>query len=147
VPEGRPVTLRTLIAVAGCRWRVEEDFQVGKTVFGLDHSRVRTYPALLRHLTLAIAARAVVAVTAARTRTTSSLPPAPTSPNTPPPADPGLIPLTVAEAKRLINLLTRTWHSIEHHLRWHLWRRRHQARACRFHHRTRLNRRCVTART
>jgi hypothetical protein len=91
-------------------------------------------------------ALAVVALTATRTRTTSSLPPAPTSPNTPPPADPGLIPLTVAEAKRLINLLTRTWHSIEHHLRWHLWRRRHQARARWFHHRTRLNRRCVTAR-
>lgn len=39
VPEGRPVTLRTLIVVAGRRWPVEEDFQVGKTVFGLDHSR------------------------------------------------------------------------------------------------------------
>ncbi len=31
VPEGRPVTLHTLIAVAGRRWPVEEDFQVGKT--------------------------------------------------------------------------------------------------------------------
>jgi hypothetical protein len=66
----------------------------------------RTYPALLWHLTLAMAALAAVAVTAARARTISSLSPAPTSPNTPPPADPGLIPLTVAEAKRLINLLT-----------------------------------------
>ncbi|MFD0852492.1 transposase, partial [Actinomadura adrarensis] len=70
-PEGRPVTLRTLIAVAGRRWPVEEDFQVAKDAFGLDHSQVRTYPALLRHLVLAIAALAVVAVTTAHARTTA----------------------------------------------------------------------------
>jgi hypothetical protein len=39
-----------------------------------------------------------------------------------PTPDPGPIPLTVAEVKRLVNLLTRSWHSLEHHLRWHLWR-------------------------
>jgi SRSO17 transposase len=139
-PEHRPVTLRTLIKVAGRRWPVEEDFQVGKDAFGLDHSQVRTYPALLRHLVLAMAALAVVAVTAAHARTTSSPTPAPASPHTAPPADPGLIPLTVAEVKRLINLFTRRWHSIEHHLRWHIWRRRHQARARWFHHRARLKR-------
>jgi hypothetical protein len=38
-------------------------------------------------------------------------------------------------AERLVNLLTRTWHSIEYHLRWHTWRRRHQARARWFHYR------------
>jgi SRSO17 transposase len=140
-PEGRPITLRTLIAVAGRRWPVEEDFQVGKDAFGLDHSQVRTYPALLRHLVLTMAALAVVAVTATHARTTSRLPPTPTSPDAAPPADLGLIPLTVAEAKRLINLATRTRHSIAHHLRWHIWRRRHQARARWFHHRARLKRR------
>ena len=139
-PEGRPVTLRTLIKVAGRRWPVEEDFQVGKDAFGLDHSQVRTYPALLRHLVLAMAALAVVAVTAAHARTNDGLAPPPTSPDQAPPADPGLIPLTVAEVKRLVNLLTRTWHSIEHHLHWHTWRRRHQARARWFHHRARLKR-------
>ena len=48
-------------------------------------------------------------------------------------------PQTVAETKRLVNLLTRNWHSLEHHLHlhWHTWRRRHQARARWFHHRTR----------
>ena len=142
VPEERPATLRTLIRVAGRRWPVEEDFQTGKDAFGLDHSQVRTYPALLRHLVLAMAALAVCAVTAACSRTsTSHTPPPPTSPKDAPPADPGLIPLTVTEVKRLINLLTRSWHSLEHHLHWHLWRRRHQARARWFHQRTRLARR------
>jgi SRSO17 transposase len=141
VPEGRPATLRTLITVAGRRWPVEEDFQTGKDAFGLDHSQVRTYPALLRHLVLTMAALAVVAVTAAHARTINTHPPTPASPHTTPPADPGLIPLTVAEVKRLINLATRAWHNLEHHLHWHIWRRRHQARARWFHQRTRLTRR------
>jgi SRSO17 transposase len=140
VPEGRPATLRALINVAGRRWPVEEDFQTGKDAFGLDHSQVRTYPALLRHLVLTMAALAVCAVTAAHARTTTrSTTPPPTSPDDVPPADPGLIPLTVAEIKRLVNLLTRSWHGIDHHLRWHIWRRRHQARARWFHQRTRLS--------
>lgn len=140
-PAGRPATLRALIKVAGRRWPVEEDFQVGKDAFGLDHSQVRTYPALLRHLVLAMAALAVVSVTAAQARTNDGLAPRPTRPNQAPPADPGLIPLTVAEVKRLVSLLTRTRHSLEHHLRWHTWRRRHQAHARWFHHRARLSRR------
>ncbi|MEV0597665.1 IS701 family transposase [Nonomuraea cavernae] len=139
VPQGRPVTLRTLITIAGRRWPVEEDFQTGKDAFGLDHSQVRTYPALLRHLVLTMAALAVCAITAAHSRTTTSTPP-PTSPTDVPPTDPGLIPLTVPEVKRLVNLLTRHWHGLEHHLHWHIWRRRHQARARWFHQRTRLTR-------
>jgi SRSO17 transposase len=141
VPQGRPATLRALVKVAGRRWPVEEDFQTGKGAFGLDHSQVRTYPALLRHLVLSMAALAICAALAARARTISDSPPSPTSPHDTPPADPGLIHLTVAEVKRLVNLLTRTWHGLEHHLRWHLWRRRHQARARWFHHRARLARR------
>jgi SRSO17 transposase len=142
VPEGRPVTLRILVKIAGRRWPVEEDFQVGKDAFGLDHSQVRTYPALLRHLVLTMAALAVCAVTAAGARTADGgPPPPPTSPDDIPPLDPGLIPLTVAEVKRLVNLLTRSWHGLKHHLRWHTWRRRHQARARWFHQRTRLTRR------
>jgi SRSO17 transposase len=46
VPEPRPQTLRTLVRVAGMRWPVEEDFQVGKDQFGLDHSQVRVQHAL-----------------------------------------------------------------------------------------------------
>ena len=134
------MTLRTLIRVAGRRWPIEEDFQTGKDAFGLDHSQVRTYPALLRHLVLAMAAPAVCSVTAAHARTNGGRNPLPVRPDEVPPADPGLIPLTVSEVKRLVNLLTRKWHGPEHHLRWHLWRRRHQARARWFHHRARLTR-------
>jgi hypothetical protein len=141
VPEGRPVTLPTLVRVAGMRWPVEEDFRTGKGHFGLDHSQVRLYHALLRHLVLTTAALAICAVTAAATRIrTSTLAPAPTSPYDEPPNDPGLIPLTVAETNRLYNMLTRAWHTITHHLRWNHWRRRHQARARWFHQRARLRR-------
>jgi len=141
VPEGRPVTLGALVTIAGMRWPVEEDFQVGKDQFGLDHSQVRLYPALLRHLALAMTALAVCATsTAAMRPATSTLPPPPTSPDQAPPADPGLIPLTVAETRRLLNLLTRTWHTRAHHLHWNWWRRRHQARARWFHQRARLRR-------
>lgn len=141
-PPGRPpASLAALVRVAGMRWPVEEDFQTGKGHFGLDHSQVRLYTALLRHLVLATAVLAICAVTAAmRRQATCTLPPAPTSPTQAPPADPGLIPLTVAEVKRLFNLLTRTIHDLAHHLRWARWRRRHQARARWYHHRARLRR-------
>jgi SRSO17 transposase len=141
VPANRPVTLSTLVAIAGRRWPVEEDFQVGKDQFGLDHSQVRLYSALLRHLVLTMIALAACAVTAAELRlATNTLAPPPTHPDEKPPEDPGLIPLTVAEIKRLTNLATRTGQQLAHHLRWSWWRRRHQARARWFHHRTRLRR-------
>jgi hypothetical protein len=98
-PAGRPAPLLTLVTVAGMRWPVEEDFQVGKDHFGLDHSQVRLYKALKRHLVLTIAALAICAVNAAAMRHATSPPPAPTSPNDVPPADPGLIAFTVAEIK------------------------------------------------
>ena len=72
------------------------------------------------------------------TRSTAGPAPMPTRPDQPPPSDPGLIPLTVAEVKRLFNLITRRHLPEHHHLRWSLWRRRHQARARWFHHRARL---------
>jgi hypothetical protein len=98
VPEPHPITLGLLVTVAGMRRPVEEDFQVGKGQFGLDHSQVRRYHALVRHLALAITALAISATTAATMRTkTSTLPPPPTTPDQEPPDDPGLIPLTVPE--------------------------------------------------
>jgi len=148
LPVGRPATLPTLVAVAGRRWLVEEDFQVGKDQFGLDHSQVRLYTALLRHLALTMIALAACAVAAATIRAhTNTLAPPPTHPDDKPPADPGLIPLTVAEVKRLANLVTRTGRALAHHLRWSWWRRRHQARARWFHHRTRLRRSLQPPRT
>lgn len=128
------------------RWPVEEDFQVGKDQFGLDHSPLRRYTALIRHLVLTMTALAICAVTAAAMRdATSTLPPAPITPDDEPPEDPGLIPLTVAEVRRLLNLLTRTWHRPTQHLHWAWWRRRHQARARWFHQRTRLQREAEAA--
>ncbi|MFI6734108.1 hypothetical protein ACIBI9_14355 [Nonomuraea sp. NPDC050451] len=35
----------------------------------------------------------------------------------------------VSEVNRLINLRTRSWHGLQHHLHRHMWRRRQQARA------------------
>jgi hypothetical protein len=89
-----------------------------------------------------MAALAVCAITAALARSrTTALARLPTSPDDLPPGDPGLIALTVAEVKQVFNLLTRTQHTIGHHLRWSWWRRRHQARARWFHHRARLRKR------
>jgi SRSO17 transposase len=139
IPEPHPQTLRLLVTVAGMRWPVEEDFQVGKDQFGLDHSQVRLQHALVRHLTLAMIALAICACTTATLRSrTSTLPPPPTDPDQDPPEDPGLIPLTVAETRRLLNLRTQTHRPDALHLRWAWWRRRHQARARWFHQRTRL---------
>jgi hypothetical protein len=128
------------VRVACLRWPVEEDFEFSKDHFGLDHSQVRLYTALLRHIVLTMAALAVCAVTAAQQKTQAPQPILPVTPDQEPPADTGLIALTVAEIKRLFNLLTRQLHPLEHHLDWTLWRQRHQARARWFHHRTRLRR-------
>ncbi len=88
-----------------------------------------------------MAALAVCATTAALAHPrTSTLARAPTSPDELPPQDPGLIPVTVTEIKRIFNLLTRTWQTIRHYLHWSWWRRRHQARARWFHQRARLRR-------
>jgi SRSO17 transposase len=144
VPPGRPVTLMTLVRVACLRWPVEEDFEFSKDHFGLDHSQVRRYTALLRHTVLTMAALAVCAVTAAHATTHTTAPPLPVDPDEQPPEQPGLIPLTVAEIKRLFNLINNAVRHIGHHLHWNWWRRRHQARAKWFHHRTRLRRELQT---
>jgi SRSO17 transposase len=141
MPVGRSCSFTTLVRVAGRRWPVEEDFRLGKSDFGLADSQVRRYTALTRHLALAMAALAVCATTAALARSrTSTLARPPTSPDDLPPRDPGLIPLTVAEIKRVFNLITGVWQTIRHYLHWSWWRRRHQARARWFHHRARLRR-------
>jgi hypothetical protein len=54
--------------------------------------------------------------------------------------DPGMIPLTVPEIKRLLASALARRHPEGHALRWLAWRRRHQARSRWFHQRTRLNR-------
>jgi hypothetical protein len=62
------------------------------------------------------------------------------APDQQPPADTGLIAVTLAEVTRLFILITRQQWPVEHHLCWVVWRRRRQARARWLRHRTRLHR-------
>jgi SRSO17 transposase len=137
VPGGQPVSLPRLARAAGLRWPAEEGFEFGKGCFGLDQSQVRLYTAIARHTVLVMAALAICAVTAALLRQrTDTRAPAPVRPDQPPPADPGMIPLTIPEVGRLLAHPPPPG-STRH---WHHWRRRYQARAAWHHQRTRLAR-------
>jgi SRSO17 transposase len=141
VPDGQLLTKTRLIRAAGLRWPVEEDFEFGKDCFGLDQCQARLYTAILRHAVLVMAALAICAVTAAllRDRTDTQAPP-PVRADQPPPAEPGTIPLTIPEIKRMLAALTTRppprWLVIH----WDAWTRRHQARSRWFHKRARLAR-------
>jgi len=138
VPHGQAVSKGRLIRAAGLRWPVEEDFEFGKDCFGLDQSQVRLYHAIARHTVLVMAALAVCAVTAALLRDrTGTQAQEPVSPGQRPPADLGMIPLTVPEITRLLSTRPGRPGHAEH---WSNWRRRHQARARWYHQRTRLAR-------
>ncbi len=141
VPEGQVMTKARLVRAAGLRWPVEEEFEFGKDQFGLDQSQVRLYHAIARHTVLVCAALAVCAVTAAllRDRTDTQAAP-PVRPDQPPPADPGLIPYTVPQVRRLLAAATAPSWPPGHIPHWDEWTRRHQARARWFHQRTRLAR-------
>lgn len=121
----RPVTLAELARVAGRRWTIEESFQAGKGLAGLDEHQVRRWTSWHRWTVLAMLAHAFLAITAAREHARAA-----------PPA--GLIPLTLNEIRRLIiRLLVRPAQNLTHLLRWSLWRRRHQANARNCHYRRR----------
>ena len=141
VPDGQILTKARLIRAAGLRWPVEEDFEFSKDCFGLDQCQARLYTAIARHAVLVMATLAICAVTAAlvKDRTDTQAPP-PVRPDQPPPAEPGMIPLTIPEIKRLLAALTTRplprWLVIH----WDAWTRRHQARSRWFHKRARLAR-------
>jgi SRSO17 transposase len=141
LPDGQLQSKARLIRAAGLRWPVEEDFEFGKDCFGLDQCQARLYTAILRHAVLVMAALAICAVTAAllRDRTDTQASP-PVRADQPPPPEPGMIPLTIPEIKRLLAALTSRplprWLVIH----WDAWTRRHQARARWFHKRARLAR-------
>jgi SRSO17 transposase len=112
-----PVPLATLVRVAGSRWRVEETFQAGKGLTGLDQHQVRRWTSWYRWTTLAMLAHAFLAVTAATERAHH-------------PAPSGLITLTCNEIQRLFAaLVIQPARNAWHRLRWSMWRRQHQARA------------------
>jgi SRSO17 transposase len=119
----RPIPLASLVRVAGRRWTIEERFQTGKGLCGLDQHQVRRWTSWYRWVTLAMLAHAflVVAALAERTRR-------------PPPAE--LVPLSCNEVQHLFAALAaRPVHDPDHRWRWSTWRRRHQQRARTSHYR------------
>jgi hypothetical protein len=58
--------LRTLVRVAGQRWRIEQSFELAKGEGGLDEYEVRRWDGWYRHMTLAMFALAYLAVLRAR---------------------------------------------------------------------------------
>jgi len=118
-----PVALADYVRVAGWRWKVEESFQTGKGLAGLDEHQVRTWTSWHRWVTLAMLAHAFLVVTTANQRRTDT-------------ATCALIALTVNEFRRLFDaLLLRPLHSVADILAWSRWRRKHQAIARACHHR------------
>lgn len=59
-------TLRTLVRVAGTRWRIESCFEAAKSGFGLDEYEVRKWEAWHRYVTLSLLAHAFAAVVSSR---------------------------------------------------------------------------------
>jgi SRSO17 transposase len=122
----KPVTLATLVRVAGIRWCVEECFQAGKGEVGLDQHQVRKWRSWYRYTTLVMLAHALLSVIAAHERSHRAG------------ARDDLIPLTVNEIRHLFaKLITKTTRTISHWLHWSAWRRQHQARARTSHYRRR----------
>jgi SRSO17 transposase len=121
----RPVSLRELVRVAGRRWTVEESFQSGKGLAGLDQHQVRRWTSWRRWSLLAIPAHAFLAVLAATAHDHD-------------PQPDGLIPLTRNEVHHLLNtLLPRPVVDLRERLHWSTWRRRHQYRARASHYQRR----------
>jgi SRSO17 transposase len=113
----RRVSLGTVVKVAGRRWTIEENFQAGKGLAGLDKHQVRRWASWYRWTTLAMLGCAFLTVTAAAEHTRG-------------PAPAGQIPLTRNEIARLFsNLVIQSAQDAWHRLRWSAWRRRHQYRA------------------
>jgi SRSO17 transposase len=113
----RPVPLATLVRVAGTRWRVEEAFQAGKGLCGLDEHQVRRWRSWYRWTTLSMLALAFLTVVAAADRARH-------------PTPAGLIPITRNELQHLFAALVAVGVTdLGHRVCWSLWRRRHQARA------------------
>jgi len=119
----RPLPLAVLVHVAGRRWTVEERFQTGKGLVGLDQHQVRRWRSWYRWATLAMLAHAFLVVAALTEHTRH-----------PPPT--GLISLTCNEIQHLFAaLVIKPVADAAHRLRWSVWRRRHQARARTCHYR------------
>lgn len=120
-----PVSLATLVRVAGRRWTVEESFQASKGLAGLDQHQVRRWTSWHRWTVLAMLAHAFLVVLAVTERAQR-------------PAPEGLISLTCNEIHHLFNvLIAQPISNLWHRLTWSTWRRRHQHRAKTSHYQRR----------
>ena len=117
-----PVPLARLVAVAGRRWRVEESFQQGKALAGLDEHQVRTWTSWHRWSLLAMVAYAFAVVCRLAELGQHPVPE-------------WLVALTCNEIVRLLNALFASVLDMEHVLAWSVFRRSHQARARSCHYR------------
>jgi hypothetical protein len=103
---------------------------------------VRGYRAWKRHVTLVMAAYALLAVAAAQARAAHPAPARPEHDEQPAPKDCGMTALTVPELRRLLSALlpgqNRRNTDVGDCLAWSTWRRCHQARARWYHCRRRL---------
>ncbi len=122
-----PVPLSVLVAVAGRRWSIEENFQTGKGLCGMDQHQVRRWRSWRRWTILAMLAHAFLSVLAAAERKATD-----TRQLT------DLIPLTRNEIRHLLAVLVVSpARNLRHRLAWSTWRRRHQHRARTSHYQRR----------
>ena len=99
------------------------------------------YAAILRHAVQVMAAVAICAITAALLKErTDTQAPLPVTPDQAPPAEPGMIPLTIVEISRLLPARLLQPHPPGHATHWLNWRRRHQARSRWYHQHAQLAR-------
>ena len=121
-PEVVPLSRLVAVAVAGRRWRVEESFQQGKGLAGLDEHQVRTWTSWHRWSLLVMVAYAFLALCRVRELRYHPVPA-------------GLIELTCNEIARLLAALFPPESGLELVLAWSVFRRAHQTHARRCHYR------------
>ena len=124
-----PSSLHTLVTLAGARWAIEESFQQAKGRIGLDEHQVRTWDATHRHLTLAMTAYLICALTTIKLRERFD-----------DEDDDDLEPLSLPETAHLVALLILTaHHTAVLVMAWSTWRRRRNKRARLCHYRKRAH--------
>jgi len=148
-----PMAGQCLIRIGGhCvrRWLIEECFGAARNEVGLDEYQVRRYDAWHRQMTLAMLAHSFLTITPHHAKegpetgrqltSQNDKPDNPPAPD-PPPIHRRLIPLTLAEIRRLLHIhrdQRDDQTKIAHALHWSKWRRTHQTHARRCHFRRRL---------
>ncbi|GAB2940492.1 hypothetical protein ACFMQL_14585 [Nonomuraea fastidiosa] len=139
-----------LIAVAGLRWKVEENNEAGKDLLGLTDYQVRTWVGWHRHVTTVMLALAFLAVSRRPARgacpqRAGDVHHIPCRPGKRPPAPGegrltalGLIRPSLAEIRRVFaRLVVPANNLIDHVLAWSQFRQEHQTRALISHYRQR----------